>query len=302
VKLAVIGGAGFVGSAVVRAAARRGWTPVAVTEPLPSIAVERARMTARTIRDHAADAVVHAAAPRWGDTLSAQCAEEQALLSELVTLGLPTIVIGSAAVLAGSAPDVGGRFSERAPTVATNDYGRFKLWQEQQVMEARASGWGAAIVRLFNPLGPGMGAHLMLGRLARAIVEREQEVGVSPTIDMGSLSATRDFVHVDDAADAVIGLAGRSFAAEVVHVATGVGRTAAEIARVALSCSSRTDLVIREAPGPGAADRVVGDAGLLRALTGWRPARTVAAAVEETIAAARQRARALVSSNVHTTS
>lgn len=270
-KVAVLGGGGFVGSAIVRAAQRHG---------AETLSLGRADRTLERLSAYQPDLVVHAVSPcPWQ--------EEEKRLDDLARLGIPAIAIGSAAVLAAAEPNADGRYSENARPVPVGDYGRFKLQQEESVFELRAKGWRASIARLFNPIGPGIGPHLMLGRLVREIIRREEDRNAPNTIEMGSLSAVRDFMHIDDAADGVLAIALTDARPPVVHVASGKGMAMRDVAQTAIALSTRTDLMLREtdqSPSESfGVPRVVGNPSLLHQLTGFTPIRTVAAAVEEAL-------------------
>lgn len=291
-KVAVVGGLGFIGSAVVRAAGRGGHEAIAFTRPEGADGSARTASMLEAIVRAVPDVVVHAASPSSANRLTVQMAEERQLLSALAAFGAPAVVIGSAAVLSRSIPDRDGKFSEAAAPLPSNRYGLFKLRQEACILDLRAAGWRVSIARLFNPVGRGMKAYLMLGRLVREIAAREADPALPARIEMGPLSAVRDFTHVDDAADAVIRIVELALLPALVHVATGIGMTARELARLAIAASMRPALELTEtveAPGdPAAVSHVVGDAALLQRLTGWQPARAVAAAVQDALAGERQ--------------
>lgn len=285
-RVAVLGGSGFVGAAIVRAAQRLRFETVSLEKPAAADSPARAAETAAAITSCEPQIIVHAADTRNGE-------DEIHLLSRLARLAIRTIIIGSAAVLAGSPPDIEGRHSEKAAPRPIGAYGEFKLWQESEVLGLRAKGWIASVARLFNPIGPGMGVHLMLGRLVREIVQREQTREAPSLIEMGPLSAVRDFMHVDDAAEGVLAVSLLEEAPALIHVACGKGHSARQIARMALAMSTRQDLEIDEtreaASQSAAADRVIGDSSLLRHLTGWKPERSIEFAVAEALSAERTR-------------
>jgi nucleoside-diphosphate-sugar epimerase len=259
---------------------------MSVGKPVSAHARERIAGVVAAVTDYEPQLIVHAASSPGAD-------EESHLLSGLATVGIRTTIIGSAAVLAGSRPDVEDRHSENAPTRPISRYGEFKLWQETKALELRAKGWAVAVARLFNPIGPGMRAHLMLGRLVREIVRRERMQDVAPQIEIGSLSAVRDFIHVDDAADAVLEASLISETPSVIHIACGEGLPVRHIARTAVAMSTRKDLELCEtltAPSESATvARMVGDAALLLRLTGWKPTRSVESAVWDALSAERAR-------------
>lgn len=280
----MLGGRGFVGSAIGRAMRARG-------AAVASIGRDDYRESdlASVVSATAPDVIVHAAAPPVSGS-EYQWAEEASRLRALAALQIPSIVIGSAAILAGAPPDAGERYSEAAQPHPLSPYGHFKHAQEQEALALREAGWPVCVVRLFNAIGAGMKTSLMLGHLVRQIVERERSPQLDGAIQMGDLSAYRDFCHVDDAAEAVDALARVRPLPPIVHVASGAATLSRDLAEMAVARSSRTDIRIIENKSAGAGPaRVTGDTSLLQRLTGWSARRSLSDAVEAALAAERSR-------------
>lgn len=286
-RVTVLGGDGFIGSAIVRAV-RDGAVGVAVVgRQRGSSPTERVSDERQAICASAPAVIVHAATPPSIEDESTWD-EEWSRLRVLSSLGIPTIIIGSAAVLAGSVGDAAGRFSEAAVQRPVSNYGYFKHAQEQESQALRKAGWQVSVVRLFNPIGPKMKPSLMLGKLLREIVNRERCPALAGEIGMGDLSAHRDYCHVDDAAEAVDAIIRLPVLPGVVHVGSGVATLTRDVAALALAEAERTDLrILEERSRPAGPARVIADPSLIHRLTGWSPRRTLPAAIHDALVAER---------------
>jgi nucleoside-diphosphate-sugar epimerase len=287
----VLGGDGFIGSAISRTLSRGGVVVTSIGRPVGARSEERIEETMRAIAASAPNALVHAASPPMIDS-DFLWEEERLRLLHISAIGVPTVIIGSAAVLAGSSPDVSGKYSETAVPHPLSTYGHFKFLQEQEAMALRSQGWPVAVVRVFNPLGPKMKSSLMLGKLLQQIVDRERSPELSGDIRMGDLSAYRDFCHVDDAADAIQAILELPALPDLLHIGSGLATLTRDIAEMALTESQRTDLrVIEEQSGSSGPARVISDSSRLHDSTGWQPRRTLHMAVKDALIAERDHDR-----------
>jgi len=96
-------------------------------------------------------------------------------------------------------------------------------------------------------------------------------------VPVGDLTAVRDFLHVDDVADAYALLLQRGMPGEVYNIASGRAVTLEEIHARLEQLIGITPKHERDASQVRREARpyLVGDAAKLRAATGWRPARTL---------------------------
>lgn len=163
--------------------------------------------------------------------------------------------------------------SESAPLRPQGVYGAAKAATESMLLRlAPAVGVDVIGIRAFNHVGPGQAADFVVPSLAVRIA------GVSggernPTIPVGNPDVRRDFTDVRDVVRAYRLLAERGRPGEVYNVASGravrigdVVALLAEIADVEVEVAVDPTLV-----RPDDAAIVIGDAGKLRAETGWRP-------------------------------
>jgi len=148
---------------------------------------------------------------------------------------------------------------------------------------------GAVVVRSFNLIGPGQGANFALPSFAAqlAAIQAGRE---DPVLHVGNLTPRRDFVHVDDGADAYALLVERGEPGSVYNVARGE-TTELEAALRQLIRISGLEVEIRQDPDrmrPADVPVMCGDASRLRAL-GWRPKRSFDQALEAIWEDARRR-------------
>lgn len=103
------------------------------------------------------------------------------------------VILASSAEVYGLVPEEDQPLTEDRTLAPTSPYGMSKA-----AMERFAAYHDATIVRSFNICGPGQATNFALPTFAqqlRAIAGDKQ----SPMIQVGNLSARRDFIHIDDA-------------------------------------------------------------------------------------------------------
>jgi nucleoside-diphosphate-sugar epimerase len=198
------------------------------------------------------------------------------------------IHLGSAAEYGPSA--AGTPISEIAEPRPISPYGVTKLAGTELVL---SSGLDAAVLRIFDAVGPGMPAGSLFGRLAEGL-RRALERG-EPEVRTVELSAYRDFVDVRDVARAVRAAA-VSAATGVVNIGSGTGTRIRDAAQLLVRASGFQGRLLEEprilaAPGtlttpapfgdpaPPGEQRAVAEAVLWRQADvrtardrlGWRP-------------------------------
>lgn len=148
---------------------------------------------------------------------------------------------------------------------------------------------GAIVVRSFNLIGPGQGADFALPSFATqlAAIEAGRE---EPVLHVGNLTPRRDFIHVDDGADAYALLLECGEPGSVYNVARGEAIELETALRQLIGISG-LKVEIRQDPDrmrPADVPVMCGDARRLRAL-GWRPKRSFDQALEAIWEDARRR-------------
>jgi len=135
-------------------------------------------------------------------------------------------------------------------------------------------------VRPFNHTGAGQRDDFVAPALARQVAAVAAG-RAEPRLRVGNLDSVRDFLHVDDVVDAYAALLDPAVPAGVYNLASGRGLRIGELVEALLSLAgTRAGIEVdRERWRP--ADRLVGDPGRLRRVTGWRPRRPLEQAWRE---------------------
>ena len=128
-------------------------------------------------------------------------------------------------VLAGSAAEYGLVSPEENPIREdrvlrpVSIYGLTKSWQTSWGLMCAYQGQDVVIARIFNLDGPGLSSRLFVGRIDQQI--QEVCTGQRQRIEVGSLSAMRDYISVEDAAHQMAAIAERGQTGQVYHVGSG---------------------------------------------------------------------------------
>jgi UDP-glucose 4-epimerase len=309
-KLLVTGGAGYIGSHVVRAAEAAGHSCVVVDNlstglakriSCPIVELELASpdsvsLLARLMREHKFDSVIHLAARKQVGE-SVQKPEEYFLenlgglgnlLLAMREVGLKSLVFSSSAATYGM-PDV-DLVSEDYPGVPINPYGQTKLIGELMVENAEVWGLKGVNLRYFNVAGAGASdladtAALNLIPIAiNAIKAGKAPVVFGTDYPTPDGSCIRDYVHVEDLAlahlAAVDYLVGEGQQFRTFNVGTGVGASVIEVLD-ALKIASGNDFEVsiseRRAGDP---PRLVADVSRIEKVLGFRTKHDLASIVQ----------------------
>ncbi|MHB1016846.1 MAG: LegC family aminotransferase [Coriobacteriia bacterium] len=291
-RIVVTGAAGFLGSAVCRSAAAAGHEVIGLVRPgelgaiVPAAHYEvldwsdDARALARLLAEHHVQSVVHAAGatPRVtgepAELYDANVRLVTTVLSAVLESGVdPTVVVVSTAGVYGPAPSV--PTPEDAPLEPSSHYACSKAAMEDVARAfARLDGVQVCIARPFNLIGRGEPAGSVVSDVVRQL---EAEPGVGEVLLRESVSV-RDYVDVDDAAEALLLLADCGLAAETYNISSGRGVSVADLTAAILGVwESKAAVVVMD---PAAAGTVsIGDASRLRAL-GWTPTTTLVSSLK----------------------
>ena len=301
-RILVTGATGFVGRRLVARLAAAGHSVGAVAIDQHELPAATARFSV-DIRDSAAlagvidrfapDRIVHLAAlshvgeswRRIPDYFAINVLGVEHVVAE--ARGCPVLFMSSAEVY-GLVPDEAQPIPESRQVAPRTPYAMTKAAAERLALAA-----GATVVRSFNLIGAGQAPSFALPSFAAQLAAIE--TGAEPVLSVGNLSARRDFVHVDDAATALVRLAEAPQPGKVFNLASGEDYSIAELL-ARLVALSGLEVRCEEDPEklrPVDVPRLCGDASRLRAL-GWAPERGVEAALCDLFAEARANRKAAV--------
>jgi GDP-4-dehydro-6-deoxy-D-mannose reductase len=139
-------------------------------------------------------------------------------------------------------------------------------------------------VRPFNHFGPRQKESFVIANFARQIALIEAGKA-DPLLPVGNLQARRDFLSVQDVVQAYLALIEHGHPGEAYNVGSGVARS---IEEVLAACLELTDVPIRTHIDaarfrPADVPLLVADTALVRAHTGWQPAKDFREALRETL-------------------
>ncbi len=309
-KLLVTGGAGYIGSHVVRAAEAAGHScmvvdnlstglPKRISCPIVELDLASPDAVAQLVRlmkEHKFDSVIHLAARKQVGE-SVEKPEEYFLenlgglgnlLLAMREVGLKSLVFSSSAATYGM-PDV-DKVTEDYPGVPINPYGQTKLIGEQMVQNAKVWGLKGVNLRYFNVAGAGASdladtAALNLIPIAiNAIKAGKAPIVFGTDYPTPDGSCIRDYLHVEDLAlahlAAVEYLVGEGQQFNTFNVGTGVGASVIEVL-TALKVASGIDFEIslgeRRAGDP---PRLVADVSRIDKVLGFRTQHNLASIVQ----------------------
>jgi GDP-4-dehydro-6-deoxy-D-mannose reductase len=203
----------------------------------------------------------------------------------LVAAGGRPVVIASSADVYGKVPESEQPIPESRRVAPQTPYALTKA-----AAERLALAHGAVIVRSFNLVGPGQAPKFALASWASqlAAIRRGER---PPVLEVGDLSTARDFVHVDDGAEAYRLLAEKGERGGFYNLASGRAVSMRDALQRLLGIAG-VQAEVKEGvypPRPFDIPSLAGDAGRLRAL-GWEPRRTLDDALTDLWNEAAQRA------------
>jgi len=209
----------------------------------------------------------------------------------------PRIVhLGSAAEYGLGGRDA--RLAEDSPLRPVSPYGISKAMAARVLLDAFAAGTvEGAVLRVFNPIGPGAPASSVLGRVAAELAR--QDGAATPRVVVGPLDAYRDFVDVRDVADAAV-LAALAPAAPLraLNVARGEAVSVRHAVSLLVAIARPGAEVVEEGSGStrsSGVDWQEADVQAAHELLGWAPRRSLEVSLSDLWrqhAAGQDRARA----------
>ncbi len=139
-----------------------------------------------------------------------------------------------------------------------------------------------------NLYGPNDNYDLLSSHVLPALLRKAHEAkqqGAAELVVWGSGAPRREFLHVDDLADACVTLMQQGYAGPLLNVGTGVDMTIAELARQVATAVGFTGRIVFDASKPDGTPRKLLDVSRLAAL-GWRARIALADGMASTYASA----------------
>jgi GDP-4-dehydro-6-deoxy-D-mannose reductase len=286
----ITGGKGFVGQWLAAHLKDHG-DEVAVVDIETDVADGAA--VRRVMHDVAPDAIYHLAAM----THVGESWEDPSQVLRVNVLGTAEVLAAArtqpeARVLVVSSAEVYGvvgseqlPLGESTPTAPASPYAASKLAAEAVALQAwRGYHQPVIVVRPFNHIGPGQSPNFFVPALAKRIVEARRSGAGS--LRVGTLTTRRDFTDVRDVVGAYRLLIEKGAPGEVYNVCSGRDVAMSEVATQLLALAG-ADLTLETDPElvrPVDVPVLRGDAGRLRAATGWQPTIPLATTLADVLA------------------
>ncbi len=309
-KILITGGAGYIGSHVVKALLKQGKDEITIIDNLykgSQKALEALQKIGNfkfinaNLEDDLSeifangkfDAIIHFAAfievfESMSEPLKYylnNTANVARVLRYAKTYNVNKFIFSSTAAVYGE-PDV-AEVSETTPTIPINPYGRSKLMSEQIIKDYAASNknFKFAILRYFNVAGAdeeGLigqnypNATHLIKVAVQTILGKRESMGIFGD-DYATKDGTcvRDYIHVSDLADAHISALeyiGQN-GSETFNVGYGRGFSVKEVIETAKEVSGVNFKVLNAPRRDGDPAILISNASKLRSLTSWKPKR-----------------------------
>jgi nucleoside-diphosphate-sugar epimerase len=206
---------------------------------------------ARSVERTRPDLILHLAATFSNDfdeAYAVNVAATRYLLAAVEASGQPVRV-----VLVGSAAEYGAVTADENPISEdhvlrpVSIYGITKAWQTELAYLHASRGTDVVVARIFNLTGPQLSERLFVGRLHKQIEELRR--GERTRIEVGPLSAIRDYLPINDAVTQLLAIADFGEPGKVYHVASGRPVTMRELLARELAAHGLHESVVVEGAG-----------------------------------------------------
>jgi UDP-glucose 4-epimerase len=304
-KILVTGGAGYIGSHMVKLLTETG-SEVTVLDDLSTGHAEAVRgaqfvkgdiadvaSTKSLLQKNRIEGVVHfAASSLVGESMAdplkyyrRNVGGTVALVQAMRDAGVARIVFSSTAAVYGD--PVRTPIDEAHPKQPVNPYGASKLAMERMLSDcSTAYGIGAVVLRYFNAAGADPSGELgerhdpethLIPLVLQAASGRRASISVFgmdwPTRDG---TCVRDYIHVNDLCDAhlrALDWLAKGGRYDVFNLGNGDGATVLEVIEAARRVTGKPIKVDQAARRAGDPATLVADAAKARRILGWQPAR-----------------------------
>jgi UDP-glucose 4-epimerase len=292
------GGAGYIGSHVVRAlgsadmdvvvlddlsTGRREFVPHDV--PLVEASILDTEAVRRALSDHDVQGVIHLGALKYAGVsvdeplhyYQVNIDGTRSVLAAMAEVGVDRLVFSSSASVYGT-PDV-DIVTETTPTRPESPYGESKLASEWLIADvARSDGMRHTSLRYFNVVGSGgdvydVNPYGLLPAVMKSLTDGRTPVVNGTDYPTRDGTAERDYIHVVDLAEAHVVAAQRLSEGKelgpVYNLGRGEGATILEILELVKEASGQSFEPEMGPRRPGDPARIVGSAELAATQLGW---------------------------------
>lgn len=158
-------------------------------------------------------------------------------------LSIRVLLVGSAAEYGVVRPEENPIREDRVLN-PVSIYGLSKAWQTQLAGLYASRGMDVVVARVFNLDGNKITERLFIGRLQKQM--EDVLAGRKSEIELGPLSATRDYLTTDEAADQILAIAEHGQSGRVYHVASGIPVTMRDVLIRHLTINKLDASIVRE--------------------------------------------------------
>lgn len=197
-------------------------------------------------------------------------------------------LLGTEKILVTSTSEVYGTaqyapIDEKHPFQGQSPYSATKIGADRLAESYyRSFATPVVTVRPFNTYGPRQSARAVIPTIITQLLSGKT------TLELGSITPTRDFNYVMDTVNGFIALAeSDSVIGEEVNIATGIEHTIGDVANYLIKqINPSATLVVEDErlrPEKSEVFRLIGDATKIQKLTPWKPAYDLEAGLAETV-------------------
>jgi len=281
----VAGHRGLVGSAIVRAVERSGH-PVLILRTREELDLRDQRATEKFFREHQPEYVYLAAArvggilansTRPADFIRDNLQVQTNVIDSAWRHGTKKLVfLGSSCIYPKLAPQpIREEHLLTGPLEPTNDAYAIAKIAGIRMAQAYRQQYGFAAISLMptNLYGPGDEFDLEKAHVLPALIRRFHEAKLQAAAAVtvwGSGSPRREFLHVDDLAEAAVLLMNVYDSGEIVNVGAGDDITIRDLAQMIRRIVGYTGEIVFDSSKPDGTPRKLIDSSRIQAL-GWRP-------------------------------
>jgi UDP-glucose 4-epimerase len=283
-EILLVGGSGFLGTALAEGLSRREWR-VGIFDRLPPRApgenvetfigdssdtslLRRALAKYPRVVYLAQTTAVAPAADRLLSSFTANLEVFLKVLDEAIRSGVQEFTLfSSGGAIYGEPQKL--PVNEDDPKHPLSPYGVLKITMEHYLaMIAASEGLRYLSLRPSNPYGPGQNFEGAQGLVAVSMARIARGLPVSV---LGKGNAIKDYLYIDDFVNAVIRLLNTPEASGPFNVGSAQGRSVREVIDLVAKTVGKEAIVERKPMQPGDVQRSVLDIGKIRSLTGWKP-------------------------------